>query len=148
MRLRKELEPINRTEEYKGMLKSKIEQIEMLLEADQNVTDEIEEFNKLTGRSYEKDYFLNYWRSISIDEFIEDACNAFSKKVNDITKEELIEIVRRIKDMETYGNDTVFYLEVLKANIIMPGITDLIFYKNLSPEEIIEEGLRYKPIIL
>lgn len=148
MKLRKELEPNNSTVEFKNELKSKIEQIELLLENEKTAIGEIEEFNKLTGREYDEYYFLNYWRSISIDDFVDEASNPYPVKLNDITKDELIELVRRIEDIETYGNDTGFYLEVLSANIMMPNISDLIFYRNLSPEEIIEEALKYKPMIL
>lgn len=31
---------------------------------------------------------------------------------------------------------------------MMRDISDLIYYQDLTPEEIIEEGLKYKPIIL
>ncbi|MCG7406524.1 hypothetical protein MH117_03775 [Paenibacillus sp. ACRRX] len=148
MKLRKELEPINRTDEFKNLLKSKIEQIELLLESGKTAFAEIEEFNKLTGREYDEYYFSNYWRSISIDDFVNEASNPYPVKMNEITKDELIELVRRILDIETYGNDTSFYLEVLTANMMMPDISDLIYYQDLSPEEIIEEGLKYKPIIL
>ncbi|MNW59008.1 hypothetical protein D3C74_369040 [compost metagenome] len=130
------------------MLKSKIEQIELLIESGKTAIGEIEEFNRLTGREYDEYYFLNYWRSISLDDFVDESSQPYPVKLNDITRDELIELVRRIKDIETYGNDTVYYLEVLKANMSMPDISDLIFYRNLSPEEVIEEGLRYKPIIL
>lgn len=148
MKLRKELEPVKRTNEFKKMIKSKIEQIESILQNGKAAVREIEEFNQLTGREYDEYYFLNYWRSVSIDDFVDEASNPYPVKVIDITKDELVEIVRRIQDVETFGNDTVYYLEVLEANIMMPSISDLIYDSDLSPEEIIEEGLRYKPIIL
>ncbi|MEK8127716.1 hypothetical protein WMW72_07265 [Paenibacillus filicis] len=148
MNLRGQLEPVQRTEEYKEGLKSKIEEIERLLETNQAADEAIDAFNNLTGRSYDDDYFRHYWRSISIQEFVDEACNPYPVKVSDIQTNELIELVRRIQDVDTYGSDTRFYLEVLMANTNMPGVSDLIFYEDLTPAEIVEEILRYKPIVL
>jgi hypothetical protein len=146
--LRKALEPIQRTDDFKNMLHFKIEHIETLIDDGQMATEEIEEFNKLTGRDYDTYYFQNYWRSISIDEFVDEASNPYPVKVDDITKEELIELVRRVIDIDTYGNYTSFYLEALEANVLMPEISDLIYFRDLTPDEIIEEALKYKPIVL
>jgi len=148
MMLRKELEAVQRTEEYREMLKRKIEEIEASLLNNLPATEEIEEFNNLTGRDYDRNYFLTYWRSRSKEEFIDEACNPNPTKLDDVTKEEFIELVSRIKDIETYGNLSNYYLEVLEANILMPNISDLIYFRDLSSEEVIEEALKYKPIIL
>lgn len=63
---------------------------------------------------------------------------------------ELVELMKRVLDFERYGHNQEFYLELLEANILMPGISDLIFYsqEELTPEVIIERALEYKPIIL
>lgn len=150
MKLRKELEPIRRNEEFKNLIRSKIEHIESLLESKIGVKKEIEDFNKLTERDYDEVFFKTYWNSISIEEFINQACNPQPKKDSNITKEELIELVKRIKDYETYAEESDFYLELLEANVLMPDVPNLIFWskEQLSAEEIVEKALNYKPIIL
>lgn len=150
MKLRKELLPTERTDEFKKMIKSRIEFIEQKLDKNEDITQEVIEFNSITGRDYDLSFFQDYWTFMSIDEFVTEACSPIPQKVFDITKEELIELVRRAKDYETYKEDTNFYVQVLKANTIMPDISDLLCYnkEKLTPEQLVEKALNYKPIIL
>lgn len=150
MELRKELLPIERTDEFKGILRIKIETIEHKIENKEDATREIEEFNKFTGREYDLDYFKNYYTFISLDDFIQEASSPIPKKVLDIKKEELIEIVRRIIDCERYGEDTDFYVNLLEVNVLIPGVLNLIFWneEELTLEQIVEKALSYKPVLL
>jgi len=148
MHLRKELLPTERTDEFKAMLKLRIQLIEQKLANGEDATNEIKEFNAITGREYKLDYFQDYWTFMSIDEFVKEVSSPVPKKIADITKEELMEVVRRIKDVETYKEDTEFYLQLFEANVIMPEVSDLIFWDELTPEEVVEKALSYKPISL
>lgn len=86
MKLRKELEPLERTQEFKELLKNKIENIEYLIENNMDCKRQISDFNRLTGRSYDKHYFQTYWEAISLEDFVNNVCNPEPKKVSDITK--------------------------------------------------------------
>ena len=68
-----------------------------------------------------------------------------------LTKEQLINLVREIQtanvESEQEHDDL---LALLKANVLDPHVSDLIYYHQpeLTPEEIIEKALAYKPIQL
>ncbi|WP_426503015.1 hypothetical protein ACPPVO_36060 [Dactylosporangium sp. McL0621] len=71
-------------------------------------------------------------------------------KVPDVSREELVEIVRRIQAMD---DDRHYYLLVLKTNTVRPGVSDLIYWPpphlvDASAEDIVDEALRYRPTAL
>jgi len=73
-------------------------------------------------------------------------------EAKDLSKEELIEITKRILLTDKHQD---FYLQLLEKNILDPAISDLIFWpsqrgydRELSAEEIVEIALNYKPIYL
>ncbi|MFC7441552.1 hypothetical protein [Laceyella putida] len=79
--------------------------------------------------------------------------------MEDITKEELVEFVRRAMDFETYRTETHYYMELFYVHVSMPKASNLIFYPDgqfkdnmgeyaPTPEEIVERALAYKPICL
>lgn len=69
-----------------------------------------------------------------------------SKKMS---KEELIELVRQIISMENKTEQEIdLLIDQLVSNVPHPGVTDLIYYDDLTPEEIVEKALSYKPIRL
>lgn len=65
-------------------------------------------------------------------------------------KTELIELVRKIMEVEGTESEIDEMLVYLKQNVPHPEVSDLIFWdkRELTPEEIVEEALSYKPIIL
>ncbi len=67
-----------------------------------------------------------------------------------LTKEELIELVRKIMYAEGTEEEIDKWMDVVEANVPHPEVSDLIFYpkKEMSPKEIVEEALSYKPIKL
>ncbi len=68
-----------------------------------------------------------------------------------LTKEELIEVVRKICDAEFEDERERHKLLVLFLNNVPdPEATNLIYYHDpeLTPEEIVEKALAYKPILL
>lgn len=70
-----------------------------------------------------------------------------------MTREELIELVERIVRFD-FGQGTEaehsMLLAKLEANVPHPGVRDLIYWdrRDLSPSQIIDEALNYKPIAL
>ena len=85
----------------------------------------IDVFNAETGRSYSLVDFLEYggWRSL--ESFALEAARSARPRVDDVGREELIEIVRRI---QASGPDNNFYLSLFRANTPRPHASDLIFH--------------------
>jgi len=67
----------------------------------------------------------------------------------DMTKAELIRLVEEIQDPGNKTDKEIDALvETLERNVPHPDVSDLIFYDNLGPEEIVDKALAYKPIQL
>ncbi len=148
MELRPLFTPVIGPERIK-LIESRIREIEEALENDRNVDALITGFNELTGKAYDKYYFQTYWKDESREEFAHQAALPVAVKVNDITKEELIEIVDRIIAADPH---TSFFLDVLKANVPHPRVSNLIFRPQKegltslpTSEEIVTAALRYQP---
>ncbi|MEV6931196.1 bacteriocin immunity protein [Dactylosporangium sp. NPDC051485] len=67
-----------------------------------------------------------------------------------VTRDELIEIVRRIQAAD---DDMDYYVLLLSTNVSHPGAIDLIFHPpadlaDASPEAVIDAALSYRPIAL
>lgn len=66
-----------------------------------------------------------------------------------LNKEKLIDLVKDIMDVKGKTEEQlVELLEVLKKNVPHPAPSDLIYWENLTPEEIVDKALSYKPIQL
>ncbi|MBD1262559.1 bacteriocin immunity protein [Maribacter polysiphoniae] len=66
-----------------------------------------------------------------------------------MTRNELIDLVKDILDVETKTEKEIDQLlDILKQNVPDPEVSDLIYWNDLSPEEIIDKALTYKPIQL
>ena len=67
-----------------------------------------------------------------------------------LTRSELIELVYRIQRAEGTEAELSELLCLLEANVPHPEVSDLIFYATpeLTPEQVIDAALAYKPIIL
>ena len=71
--------------------------------------------------------------------------------MKNLSKIELIALVQRIMDADGTEEELDQMLDDLQGNLIHPGVSDLIYYpKNgeSTAEEVVEEALAYKPIIL
>jgi len=67
-----------------------------------------------------------------------------------LTREQLIELITRLSEGDGTEQEEIEWLMLVEANVLDPAVSDLIFYRepSLSPEEILEEALSYKPILL
>jgi hypothetical protein len=104
-------------------------------------------FRETTGHDYSE--FENYWAAESREEAATRAARPTCPRVPDITRDELVEIVRRIRTCLPPDQD--WYLLVLKSNTIHPAPSDLIFWpppelESASAEEIVDAILSYRPI--
>jgi Colicin immunity protein / pyocin immunity protein len=111
---------------------------------------EIEEFNRLTGKDLTFFDFVEYYEYTSADAFIQVAATLEPPKLHDITKEEFIEIIKRIISTSGSERDSWWYRTLLYRNVAHPHPTDLIFHNKteLTAEKIVDEILAYQPIVL
>ena len=67
-----------------------------------------------------------------------------------LTREELIDLVNKIIECEGSEDEIDEMIEVVKRNVPYPDISDLIYWSEdeLTPEQIIDKALNYKPIQL
>ncbi len=63
-------------------------------------------------------------------------------------REELIEIVRKIKNCEGNEKEIDAMISLLEKNVVYPDVSDLIYFDEKTPEEIVDIALAYKPIYL
>lgn len=65
-----------------------------------------------------------------------------------LTREELIELVRKIINCEGTEAQVDEMIAVLQQNVSDPEVTDYIFWEDNTPEEVVDKALAYKPIVL
>jgi hypothetical protein len=150
MELRPELCPPAVSPERAAQLRAAIENIAQLLEHGNSADAAIAEFNADTGHSYAAAHFLTYWESRALEDFALEAARPSRPKVADITRDELVEVVRRIIAAEDASD---YYVLLLTTNIQHPRVTDLIFWPppelvDATPERIVDAALSYRPIAL
>lgn len=135
-----------------SLIVEKIKEIAETIDSGKQADHLINKFNQLTGREYDVYSFQNYWRSESIEDFARDAAQPVPRRIADITKAELVEIVTRIVNADDHSK---FYLELLERNLPHPRISNLIYWpekegltQDSTPEEIVNKAMSYKPIQL
>ncbi len=65
------------------------------------------------------------------------------------SKEQIIDLINQILDVENHTEDEINRLvDKLKSGVIDPDISDYIFWDDLTPEQIADKALSYKPICL
>jgi hypothetical protein len=65
-----------------------------------------------------------------------------------LTREQLVELVRKIQRAEGTEDELNDMLNVVLDNIPDPHVSDHIYYDDLTPEEVVERAFKYKPIVL
>ncbi|MDR1091735.1 MAG: bacteriocin immunity protein [Prevotella sp.] len=71
------------------------------------------------------------------------------KKYKIMTRDELIKLVNEIMNVQGKSEKQIDELiDILMKNVPHPAVTDLIYWDNLTAEEIVDKALSYKPIQL
>ncbi|MFJ3664688.1 hypothetical protein ACIPPM_30020 [Streptomyces sp. NPDC090119] len=88
--------------------------------------------------------------SRSLEHFAREAARPAHLVVADITRDELVDIVRRLL---TADPESDYFLRLLAANVSYPRVSDLVFHpsddlKDASAEQLVDEALKYRPIAL
>ncbi|MCX5129315.1 hypothetical protein [Streptomyces sp. NBC_00347] len=134
-----------------GELCAEVARIADLLAARPEAAGEaITAFNAMTGHDYLAPDFAEYDGSRSLEEFAREAARPARPVVAGITRDELAEIVRRLL---TASPESDYYLRLLEANVSHPRVSDLVFHPSgklhgASAEQIVDEALKYRPIVL
>ncbi|WP_119730064.1 bacteriocin immunity protein [Thermomonospora amylolytica] len=152
MELREELRPQLVAEERLEFLARWIEAIADLLDrgSELEIESEIQRFNEDVGHSYEADDFRFYAAGRSSRDFALEAARPKPRRIPDITREELVEIVARI---QSSGPEAEYYVKLFEVNVPHPRASGLIYWppkelEGATPEEIVDAALSYRPIEL
>ena len=118
----------------------------------------IEQLNEIARRKdYDREYFKTLHTHSSVDDFALEAALPQPKRINDISREELIEIVRLAK--ETGFPLSIYYRELFDLNVPMSGASGLLDYPeewtpgqdldkyDPSPEELVDRALKSTNVI-
>ncbi|MFF7247070.1 hypothetical protein ACFZBU_24575 [Embleya sp. NPDC008237] len=89
-------------------------------------------FRAATGHDYSIGDFVEYHGSRTLAEFALEAARPARPRVADITRAELVEIVRRILAGDA---ELDWYFQVLMANVPHPAVSDLIFGRPAEVED-------------
>src|SRR4051794_6820457 len=116
MQLRPELCPPTVSPQRIAELRTAIEHIVGLLERGEPADAAITAFNAETGHDYTAVVFRSYRGSRTVEDFAVEAARPAWPHVPDITRDELVGIVRRIRT----DDDTDYYVLLLRANVPHP----------------------------
>ncbi|MER6732128.1 hypothetical protein [Streptomyces puniciscabiei] len=149
MELRRELLPPPVSAGRSADLGAEIERIEALLREDEEAGRRaVDAFNAATGHAYGPAAFLEWWAARDLAEFALEAARPAWPRVSDITRDELIEIVRRLRAGYATGDpDADHYRLLLEANVAHPQAFQ-VTEQDAPPERIVDELLAYRPIAL
>lgn len=150
MDLRQELLPPSVDPRYLEQLELEISRISGLLATGRRADEAIDAFNELTGHQYAPLDFAEYDGSRDLADFALEAARPAHPRVPDVTRDELIEIVKRILAVDS---EIDYYLRLFQANVTCPGAQDLIFLPPedlaaATPTQIVDRALSYRPIAL
>lgn len=146
-KVRKELQPPSINEELLPVVEELIESIAVKLEnecIDINEKDEIsfeddeiakevnekcEKLKELTKKDVQLIEFYHYWNHISLEDIASEFLLPDPPSLNDITLEELSEIIEEFFTMEHIElfHET-YYIKLIEKNFRLSGISDYIFY--------------------
>ncbi|MDQ1913741.1 bacteriocin immunity protein [Paenibacillus sp. GD4] len=67
-----------------------------------------------------------------------------------LSKEEMIDLVRKIMNSEGSEAEIDIMIDLLKKSVPHPEVSNLIFWneEELTPEQVVEQAISYKPIQL
>ena len=115
--------------------------------------DELEEFNHLAGTNHGHADFQGIYGGMDHETWVRAVlAEPARKRVPDITRAELLELIRRVVTADGEEHETIFWLGLLETNVPDPRISDLIFWpgeyfgdgdnsRGQSPEQILDIAL-------
>ncbi|MCD7992021.1 MAG: hypothetical protein LUK37_09715 [Clostridia bacterium] len=118
---------------YPPIEKTKLETVKTLINSiaeaapDENCSRELSELNRITGKLHEAIEFAEYWGWTDLDTLAEKVLTAEPPYINDLTKDEIAEIVSMTKTCLLSGEDNKadYYMELLHKSL---PLTDVMRY--------------------
>ena len=118
---------------YPPIEKTKLETVKTLINSiaeaapDENCSRELSELNHITGKLHEAIEFAEYWGWTDLDTLAEKVLTAEPPYINDLTKDEIAEIVSMTKTCLLSGEDNKadYYMELLHKSL---PLTDVMRY--------------------
>jgi hypothetical protein len=137
------------TPERRAAIREAILRIEELVDRGDDATAALEMLNETTGHSFGVDDFRYHCGAPDREELIEWACAPPPVRLPDVTRDELVEIVRRILADPTDD----WYIAAFDRNTVMPDASGLIFHpppelRDATADEVVDAALAYRPIAL
>jgi hypothetical protein len=138
------------TQEHVDRIRKAATDILSGLDRGEDVGERIRSLTALTGREYDLGYFESLDSHSSIDEFAREAALPVARVVPDITRDELIDIVRLAMTLK--WPDDQYYRDLFDKNVPMSGASSLIDYPedwkpgqclskyNPTPEDIVDKA--------
>jgi hypothetical protein len=146
--LRPELIAERPSEKFVSDLKTLTEEIIHKIDHNQDCTVLLEKIVGMTCLPHlDEEYFRSLHSHTSVEEFVGMASLPRAKQVDDLSREELEDIVKRAMNVLSW--DAAYYSELFDRNVPMQGASNLIYYPpeqysgnisdyDPSPEEIVE----------
>lgn len=127
-------------------LSAAIEHIETLVHSGKPADAEIAAFNADTGGDYDWTFFGGYAETMTAAEAAFGAALPVWPKVSDITRDELVELVRRVQaDEENAG----WFDHVLETNVPYFRVRDVYTHpEEMTAEQIVDAALAWRPMAL
>ncbi|CUH86765.1 hypothetical protein PH5382_00678 [Phaeobacter sp. CECT 5382] len=140
-RLRPELIAKHPDQEFVANLERLAEEIIRNIDHGKGCAELLEKVVDLTGlHSLDEEYFRSLHSHSSVQEFANMASLPRAKQINDLSREELEDIVRRAMDVTSL--DAEYYMELFDKNVPMAGASNLIFH---PPDQYTGSMEDYKP---
>ncbi|MBO0854973.1 MAG: hypothetical protein J2P18_14565 [Nocardia sp.] len=144
MDLRPELLPPPVEEHILDEFCREIARIESLIWHGEPVAETVAAFNERTGRRYHWTAFAEYDEIRDLEDFALEAARPPHPRVPDLTRDELAEIIARMRSANLPAADLDYYLRLVDNSVPHPAITDLIRETDAEPGEIADAAIGYK----
>lgn len=108
-------------------------------------------FNDNAGTELSLQEFQGIYGGMSHETWVRSQLLALAAKpIPNITRAELVELVRRVMEVEGPEHEVNFYLALVEANVPCPSVSELIFwpseeYADLTSEDVIDRAMAYGP---
>jgi hypothetical protein len=137
------------TPEKRAAIGEAMSRIDELVDWGEDAMAAIEALNEMTGHDFGLVDFQSRCGEPDREELVEWASAPLPVRLPDITRDELVEIVRRV--LADPSDD--WHIAAFERNTVMPGASGLIFHPppelwDATAQEIVDVALAYRPIAL
>lgn len=152
--IRPELQPPKRDRKTIDRLTRLAEQVVAAVDAGLPYASLITEFNTATHRNFTVGDFMGAASSMTMREFARGALMPEPRRVEGVTQEDFLEIIRHVRNRAIEGrvseSELSYYIGFLATNIPNPHISNLLFHADhlQTAEQVLDEAMRYRPFAM